>query len=374
MLENSIHSVLIQTFSKSNKEIWKQVASQEIERKDPFIELSWKSTDELVFFPYYENEDVTRLQYLKNFRFTVADNSFHGPRKWLCAPAVDATDEIYANKISLTHLTAGADGIFFTTSSNTDPIKLLSGIEWPHCAVFLHIKDGSGKFVKSLSALLPEKTSDLHSITGGLFWDTIPKKGDVEFYLRSAPNFKSLGFIIRPSTAVDEIAEALCQGVATVEKLNGDKDLSEVFNAIAFSLSVDTAFFESIAKLKALRLLWYQVAQAYQIKSYKPSNLHIHARSEVWRANKFEPHGNMIKSTTSAMASILGGCDSLTVFAEDSQNKMMDRIAKNVSTILREESQLNKVADPVAGSYAIDTMVDAIAKAAWTLFQLRTTK
>jgi methylmalonyl-CoA mutase len=374
MPENSIHSVLIQTFPKSNKEIWKQVASQEIEGKDPFIELSWKSSDELVFFPYYENDDVTRLQYLKKFCFTVADNAFHGSRKWLCTPVVDAADEIYANKISLTHLTAGADGIFFTIASNTDPVKLLAGIEWPYCALFLHIKKESNKFVKSLSSLLSEKSSDLPSLTGGLFWDNIPKKGDVDFYLRSAPNFKSLGFVIRPSTAVDEIAEALYQGVAMVEELKEDKDLSEVFNAIAFSLSVNTAFFESIAKLKALRLLWYQVAQAYQMKNYKPSDLHIHARSEVWHVSRFEPHGNMIKSTTSAMASILGGCDSLTVLAEDNQNQMMDRIAKNVSTILREESQLNKVADPVAGSYAIDTMVDAIAKAAWTLFQSRTTK
>jgi methylmalonyl-CoA mutase len=292
----------------------------------------------------------------------------------LCAPAVDAADEIYANKISVTHLTAGADGIFFTTTSNTNPTKLLSGIEWPYCALFLHIKDSGDKFVKSLSSLLSQKSSDLHALTGGLFWDKIPKKGDVDFYLRSALNFKSLGLIIRPSTAVNEIAEALCQGIAVIEELKENKNPSEVFNAIAFSLSVNTVFFESIAKLKALRLLWYQVAQAYQIKNYRPSNLHIHARSEVWHASKFEPHGNMIKSTTSAMASILGGCDSLTVLAEDSQNQMMDRIARNVSTILREESQLNKVADPVAGSYAIDTMVDAIAKAAWTLFQSRTAK
>jgi methylmalonyl-CoA mutase len=77
----------------------------------------------------------------------------------------------------------------------------------------------------------------------------------------------------------------------------------------------------------------------------------------------------MIKSTTAAMASVLGGCDALTILPEDENNTTMNRIARNVSAILREESHLNKVADPLAGSYSMDTMVDAISKKAWTLFQ-----
>jgi methylmalonyl-CoA mutase len=374
MLENSFLSLLNQSFPKSNKEIWKQIASQEIDGKDPFAELSWKSTDELVFFPYYEHEDITQLHYLRKFCFTVADKSFHGPRKWLNVPTVDASDEISANKKSLEHLAAGADGIFFKTTAATDPTKLLKEIEWSYCSLFFQLKGTDSFAEKRLRSFLSEKTNDLASLTGALFWDSSPKKGDVDFYLRSTPNFKSLGLIIKPGTAVTEIVEALSLGVALIEKLKDQKNLQEVAHAIAFSISVNTFFFESVAKLKALRLLWYQVMQAYGIGDYKSSSLHIHARSEMWRSKNFEPHGNMIKSTTAAMASILGGCDSLSVLAEDSQNQMMERIARNVSTILREESHLNKVADPVSGAYGIDTMVDTLAKSAWTLFQSTITK
>jgi methylmalonyl-CoA mutase len=52
----------------------------------------------------------------------------------------------------------------------------------------------------------------------------------------------------------------------------------------------------------------------------------------------------------------------------------MARIARNVSNILREESHLNKVADPTAGSYAIDNMIDKLAIAAWTEFQHKITQ
>jgi methylmalonyl-CoA mutase len=369
MLENSFLSVLIQTFPKSNKEIWKHIASQEIDGKDPFTELSWKTTDGLVFFPYYEHEDVTRLHYLKKFRFTVADDLFHGPRKWLNAPTVDASDAISANKKSLEHLATGADGIFFTAITDTDANKLLNEIEWPYCSLFFQLK-GVGSFTeKTFPSFLSGNSKDITSLTGALFWDNSPKKGEVDFYLRSTPNFKALGLMIKPNTAVVEIAEALSSGVRLIETLSDEKNLQQVARAIAFSIPVNTAFFESIAKLKALRLLWYQVMQAYRITDYKSSALHIHARSETWRSENFEPHGNMIKTTTAAMASILGGSDSLSLHAEDDRNQMMERVARNVSIILREESHLNKVADPLSGAYAIDTMVDTLAKSAWALFQ-----
>ena len=77
----------------------------------------------------------------------------------------------------------------------------------------------------------------------------------------------------------------------------------------------------------------------------------------------------MLKATMAAMASVIGGSNALTVYAEDNGNKMMERIASNVSNILREESHFNKVADPAAGAYVIEQMVNDIAQAAWEQFQ-----
>ncbi|HWA32821.1 MAG TPA: methylmalonyl-CoA mutase family protein, partial [Cyclobacteriaceae bacterium] len=99
------------------------------------------------------------------------------------------------------------------------------------------------------------------------------------------------------------------------------------------------------------------------------SNLFIHAASLPWKATQFEPHENMIKGTSAAMASILGGCDALTIDAEDNTQPMQLRVARNVSNILREDSFFSKVADPVAGSYYIEDLTRQISEGAWKSVQ-----
>lgn len=125
----------------------------------------------------------------------------------------------------------------------------------------------------------------------------------------------------------------------------------------------------TIAKLKALRLLWYQLSQAFELSNYKPGDLHLHTHSENWTSEEFQPHGNMIKSTTGALASVLGGCNSLTLDAEDESNVMMNYVALYVSNILKEESHIDKVCNAVAGAYAIENMVNEFSQAAWKEFQ-----
>jgi methylmalonyl-CoA mutase len=369
MAENSLHSSVTESFPKSNKEIWKQAASREIEGKDPFDILSWKSSDGINFFPYYEIGDVTHLTYLKKFQLTVGEDSFSGPRRWCYASAVSSDGSKDANKISLEHLSSGADGIFFRINSLQDPNILLKKIEWPFCSLFFQ-----SSLNDFFSAKLPEYISQHNwqpdSLTGALFWETAPKKGDVDFYLNNTAKLKSLGIVIQPASPVTEIAEALLKGVQLIEDMREPVSVSpRLFSAVAFSLPTDTRFFETIAKLKALRILWFQISQAYAIQNFQPSDLHIHVASTPWVEKEYEPHGNLIKSTHASMAAILGGCDSLTIIPQDEQSDTFSRMARNVSSILREEAHLNKVADPINGAYAVDVMTDAIARQAWLLFQ-----
>jgi methylmalonyl-CoA mutase len=79
----------------------------------------------------------------------------------------------------------------------------------------------------------------------------------------------------------------------------------------------------------------------------------------------------MIKATTSAMAAICGGCDILTVEPENTSDATIQRIALNVSSVLREESFLNKVADPTAGSYFLESLVNELCEKAWAIFKAK---
>ena len=370
MSEHSILASLQASFAKSTKKDWERAASQEIEGKNPYVELQWTSQDGIQFGPYYDNEDITGLHYLEKFNISPAENSFLGARSWINQPVVTVVDELQANKISMNHLSNGADGILFnlTGKEKINLNYLLREIEWKYCTLSFQLPE-KFFFEKNLKEFISENKLDLPSLHGALFWDSFPKKAELQYYISSIKNFRSYGLTIKPSSAVKEIAEAIAAGAKFFEKNSDDANAEKIFSSIAFSVPVGTDFLESIAKLKALRMLWYQVSQAYGLKNYTPANLHIHARSEVWNKKDFQPHANLIKSTSAAMAAVAGGSDSVTIYAEDENNSIMNRVARNVSNIIREEAHLDTVADPLAGSYALDNMLHAIANQAWSLFQ-----
>ena len=86
----------------------------------------------------------------------------------------------------------------------------------------------------------------------------------------------------------------------------------------------------------------------------------------------YDPYVNMLRATTEAMSSIIGGCDMLSVLPFDypygKTTEFSQRIARNVQIILREEAYFDRVSDPAAGSYYIETLTDSMGEKAWVLF------
>src|SRR5690606_23931960 len=146
-------------------------------------------------------------------------------------------------------------------------------------------------------------------------------------------------------------------------------DLNLIIRQLAFSFSIGPKLLVEVSKLKAFRTVWYQITQAYGITEYNPDDLYLHGRSEVWKEEKFEPHGNLLKSTIATVAGVSGGCNAVSVMADEENGTMTSRIARNISSILKYESHFNKASDPFAGSYSIEVMVDSLAREAWKKFQ-----
>jgi methylmalonyl-CoA mutase len=369
MAEKSILALLRETFPASSKEDWKRTAGQEIDGQDPLKILAWKNPDQVTFLPYYDREDVNALHDRKESPHLPSPSSDSAPGGWASLPPVVVTDEVTANAIALEHLNKGADGVLFDLSAHeAHSVKeLLNAIEWPYCR--LSFKLASAHTAIQLYDHLAKKKYDVSTLNGSLFWEKLPESNLPGLSIQK--NIQGMGLWILPSTPVQEIVAALLQGVHAVDLLVKRNGLSvgEVIHQVAFSLAAEGGFLLTIAKFKALRLLWFQVAQAYGVKSYTHDMLHLHARSEAWKDDGFQPHGNLLNSTTTTLASVLGGCNAVSVFAEDMDNTMMSRIARNVSNILREESHVDKVADPIAGSYAIEAMTGELAREAWKNFQ-----
>jgi methylmalonyl-CoA mutase len=139
---------------------------------------------------------------------------------------------------------------------------------------------------------------------------------------------------------------------------------------IYFRLSADADQFLTMAKFRALRKLWARIEQA---SSLAPAPAHVAAET-AWRMmTRRDPYVNMLRTTMAVAAAGLGGADSITVLPHTAPLGLPDafarRIARNTQLILLEESNLAKVADPAAGSGAIEDLTGQMCAAAWSLFQ-----
>jgi methylmalonyl-CoA mutase len=203
----------------------------------------------------------------------------------------------------------------------------------------------------------------------GAFFRNDPEKNLTQS--RGWKNFHPHGIVIkRNENVVDEIVDSLLTTVELIERLKKNKfSVEEAFHSIAYSISVDTDFFLSIARIRALKNLWFTLQEAYQIEKPIPPFIHGHSQPRI--KENFQPQANMLKQTTAAMAAAMSGCDVITIESELTENQMMTRIARNVSLMLREESHLAKVNDPLAGSFYIETLTHQIASEAWKKFQQR---
>ncbi len=346
-------------------EDWKEIAIQELNGVDPAKKLNVRKGD-IEIFPFYS---VPITDSRNTISLNPSDKSYFGARNWKNIPKILITDETKANEIALSHLNSGAEGILFDCpSKDINPVVLLNNISLSDCAISFLINETDSIWLSNFRDYA-ESHFDKSKINGGIYWGT----GKCDMSAISAfsdwHQFHSLGLIINPlQDASDEIAVSLKKAVDLINDFTEKEfDATAILDQISFSVTVGTDFFLEIAKIKSLRNLWFQIKCAYNSSSVK--TLHIHTLSKTWIKEAFQPHGNMIKSTTSAMAAILGGCDSLTIEEEDENNETMRRIATHVSSILREESHFSKVADPTVGSYYIDSLTMQLSEKAWNKFQ-----
>lgn len=368
MLENRIREQLQDTFPTPNKAHWEAAAQQETDGKNPHEVLSWTGAGNLTFSGYYDKTDVSSLEYLRHFQLTPSTDGFSGARAWSNLPQVTVSNIETAREQALQHLQNGADGIIFSFAEHSPAFTpaLLKGIDWPYCNI--SFAPSQPEQLATLADYVKNTYPD-HPLQGIVLWNNTAKASAqfcTAFPQTSA--LKTLTLAIPTADAITEIVTALTTGVALLDTTSA-ADRNQTIDAIAFSLETGTDLFTTIAKFKALRLLWFQVAQAYGHKACQPHNLVIHACVLPWINEKYQPHGNMLRGTTASLAAILGGCNSITVVPEDESHSTMQRIARNISSILREESHLDKVADPLAGAYAVDTIVNSFAETAWKQFQ-----
>ncbi|WJR80734.1 methylmalonyl-CoA mutase family protein [Bradyrhizobium sp. NP1] len=168
-----------------------------------------------------------------------------------------------------------------------------------------------------------------------------------------------------------ELAFVLASGVAYLRALEqAGVPLEQTQGMVYARLAADADEFLTIAKLRGIRRLWARIEQA---SGLQPKPLFVAADS-AWRMlTQRDVYVNMLRATIATFSAAIGGANAITVLPHTLALGLPDgfarRMARNTQLILLEESNIEKVADPAAGSGGIEALTTKLCEAAWTLFQ-----
>lgn len=125
----------------------------------------------------------------------------------------------------------------------------------------------------------------------------------------------------------------------------------------------------TISKIRAIRFLISRLLAVYN----EGTMFTIEGITDETAYKTDNEHINIVRATTMAMSGIIGGCDALYIVPFDkTNNEFSSRIARNTSLILAEESYLEEINDPAAGSYFIENLTYELVKKSWKSFVTKT--
>ncbi len=139
---------------------------------------------------------------------------------------------------------------------------------------------------------------------------------------------------------------------------------------IPLTLSIDTDFFGTIAKIRSARNLFHILAKHVGGAKIAPV---IHCETSQRAYSRLDPWVNILRATVSALAGGVAGADMICVSpcsaTSESDNTLTRRIARNTQIILQEESHIAHVSDAAGGSWYVETLTQELSDKAWSLFQ-----
>ncbi len=201
----------------------------------------------------------------------------------------------------------------------------------------------------------------------------------IEHTARHMPKFNSIsisGYHIQEAGATQalELAFTLADGREYVRAaLARGLDVDDFAGRLSFFFCLGMNFYLEIAKLRAARLLWWQIMKAFNPKNPRSMLLRTHVQTSGWSLTEQDPYNNIVRTTIEAMAAVFGGTQSLHTNSFDEAialpTDFSARIARNTQLIIQEETHIPNVIDPWAGSYLMEKLTQEMADKAWAIIE-----
>ena len=193
----------------------------------------------------------------------------------------------------------------------------------------------------------------------------------IEYTAKKMPKFNSIsisGYHMHEAgaTAVQELAYTLADGIEYVRAALAKGLAVDAFAPrLSFFFGIGMNFFMEVAKLRAARLLWSQIMDKFGAKNPESLMLRTHCQTSGVSLTEQDPYNNVVRTTIEALASVLGGTQSLHTNSLDEAialpTEFSARIARNTQLILQNESQVTRVVDPLGGSYYVEALTHSLA-------------
>lgn len=358
------------SFSPLSSAAWKQNIQFHLDGAD-YQTVLHKSLEGFLLKPFYNEDDLDKK---------LALSPKESP--WKITEQIAVYDSEKANSMARDAIRYGVEALQFIAYNPELSLEiLLEGIPLEEVAVQIWIQH------VSLSKIESFQEKNINNVT--LLFDPIGKYYCTGNWQQSkASDFNTLSKLLllknkgidvqlqidcirfqeAGASAVQQIAYGLAHAIEYLNLLEQNNALNTV-QEIQFNWSIGNDYFLEIAKIRAFRVLWDSLVEAFKctIKA------RIHSQPSKRYFTLYNSNQNLVRSSTACMAAALAGVDTLSNLPYDClyhhPNPRSTRMARNQLLLLKYEAHFDKVLNPSEGSYYIESLTEQLAQDALKLFK-----
>lgn len=344
---------LFDAFESFETKQWKQQIQYDL-KGEAYNELLWTSSEDITVKPFYNHDDLPPSSTIINKETS-----------WLIGHTIFVQHEAIANSIANKQLDEGVTIIQFTINkSDINWEELLINIPTKTPLLFDLPLQGVCNAWLSLkkmgyTELILANDCISHLVQEGN-WNQ-DTNSDYETWLNNTKEINHFTVDLRPylnsgAHCVQQLAYGIGQALEYTNRID-----SAFTTDIYFKIAVGSNYFFEIAKIRALRILWAEVAALFDLSP------HCKIIAEPSRRNKtvFDYNNNLLRSTTECMSAAIGGADIIFNTPYDyhfkKSHEFSSRLSKNQLLILKHESYFDKVSNPADGAYFIENLTYQLA-------------
>ena len=352
---------LLTDFDPVSAKAWKQKIQVDLKGAEYNETLVSKTLEGIHIKPFYHNDDGI-----------IAKEIPGTPSGWNITQGVFIDDAKIANDIAVDAIEKGAEAILFGANKHFDIESVFKDYPYGKASIYFDFTFLDIDFVNKLSLYLTNQKAEFYlnlDPVGKLSKEGNWFKSQKEDFNALQSLSQSVNTISVDTTNYQNAGANMVQQLAYALAHANEYLNHQTTNSITFKIATGTHYFFEIAKIRALRILYASLTKEYDCSQ----TCHVIAQGSRRNKTLYDYNINMLRSTTEAMSSVLGGADAVCNMPYDvlyhKSNEFGERISRNQLLILKAESYFDVVSNPADGAYYIENLTQELATKALELFK-----